>query len=328
MICRKSNRVVYWSRILFYRIRIFTGQKREHRSSSTDRPLLLIQRGVFYTIHRIKQLYPHYIFSFITAFIWFGIIRQYTILEYVKCFYASLSEVVLLSMSGLNLKSMINVPAWYLSDLVIAGYFLYTLLRNYKAAFLYLLAPLAVLIIYTYFYRYVGCIQYSALGEGVVKGIYGNFPLLRGIADMSVGILLYYLQADKGGIRIWDKLSGKAVFILEFLCYGFVIATSYFYSRTSLDFLYIVILSIAVSISYFHKINMGAKYYRFLEYGARLCYPMFLNHNMFRKLLPQFVLELSGGLVLLYLITVTLYSMATMAVVDKTVDRIKNRRDL
>lgn len=307
----------------FFIVSGFLLAKKEHTTADDKAsPSLNYRGGVLYVIHRIKQLYPHYLFSFIISFIVFGIINKYSLIQYIKGLYGSLPEIFMMSMCGLNLKTMINVPTWYLSVLIIAGYFLYTLLRANKQVFLYLLAPMGILVIYTYFYRYAGCIHYSSLGENIVKGLYGNLPLFRGVADMSVGILLYHLWLKKDFVQLFRQRCGKFVYLLESACYAFIIISSYFYSHASYDFLYILVLSAAIFISFSQK--MERKDSRIVNFLAKLCYPMFLNHNMFRELLPRFVPELSIGLLFLYFIVVTLYSMITMTAVHKLLSAMRN----
>ncbi len=126
-----------------------------------------IEKGKFespysYTKYRITKFLPHYVFSFTIALIFrFFISGVATIKSSIVGYFF---ELLFLDMAGLNLEDMLNIPTWYLSVLIIAGFFLFALLLKDKIFYLNLFAPACILMIFSYLWRNQGMLQVPALG--------------------------------------------------------------------------------------------------------------------------------------------------------------------
>lgn len=125
-----------------------------------------IEKGRFespysYTEYKIKKFLPHYIFSFTIALIFKFFVSG---IGTINSIVGYLFELLFLDMAGLNLEDMLNVPTWYLSVLIIAGFFLFALLLKNKIFYLNLFAPACILMIFSYLWRYQGMLQVPALG--------------------------------------------------------------------------------------------------------------------------------------------------------------------
>ena len=78
---------------------------------------------------------------------------------------------------------------WYLSALLVVGYFVYYLYVNHKKTFVHFLAPLCILMMLGYIEREYHSIQrqYDTV-FGLTTG------LLRGFAEMSIGVIVYEIH--------------------------------------------------------------------------------------------------------------------------------------
>lgn len=261
-----------------------------------------------YTFYRIKKIFPHYIFSFAIGFLAFNISNKVNIFEMFKLFIEYIPEMLGIQMIGLNAQSMVNVPTWYISVLLICGFFFFTLLNEYYSFTIKILIPCIIMVVYSYFWREVGCLQWHTIGD-VVIGIYGNIPLFRGAADMCVGIVIFWFHKR----YMFTGKMIKNVFV-EYAAMLCAIFLAIYKGNTRLDFLILCLLIISVQFAFIDTHNfINSKIVCFLE---KLTYPLYLNHNMFRFLFPKFFNNCTISVVLFYLLVVTGYSIFTLYFVD------------
>lgn len=268
-----------------------------------------------YTVHRIKKLFPHYIFSFVIGFLVYIISNKVNIFQCLSSL-EYIPEMFMVQMIGLNAQNMVNVPTWYISVLLICGFFLFTLLSEYYSFTTKILIPCIIMVVYSYFWREVGCIQWQTLG-GVVIGVYGNLPLFRGAADMCVGIVIFWMHKR----YVFLGKMGRNIFIeyVTTLCAIFLAIEK---GNTRLDFLILCLLVISVYFAFLDTQKfLNSKLVCFFE---RLTYPLYLNHNMFRFLFPKFFDNCTIGVMLFYLLIVTGYSIITLFLLDIIKNKLKN----
>lgn len=142
-----------------------------------------------YTRHRCRRFYLEYLIVFLMCFI----LKSKIWIkggEITSTIVHSISEIFLLHGVGI-FHSGINPPTWYISVLLVGGFFLYSMLNINSKITLKFWIPLLVLCIYTIIFN-----DNQARGSIEVFNVYGCFamPLLRAIAGMGVGILLAYVN--------------------------------------------------------------------------------------------------------------------------------------
>lgn len=93
--------------------------------------------------------------------------------------------------------------------------------------------------------------------------------------------------------------------------------------RTVYDFVFVGVLFWGVLFA-FSNGSFKLSQNKVIIYFSKLSYPLYLNHNMFRELLPIYVKKFSLLVLLGYVVVVTLYSMVTMLIMD-TIK--KNRKE-
>ncbi len=123
-------------------------------------------------------------------------------------------ETLMLQNIGFYLGGL-NTPMWYVSVLLWGGAILYALLRYNKQLFTKVLAPIIVITGYTYLFNINpdGSIE-SFTNNGILCP-----PMVRGISDMSLGILIASI-ASKDIIRygcIWDLASFVSIILIIYI---------------------------------------------------------------------------------------------------------------
>lgn len=271
--------------------------------------------------HKIKAFYPHYILSLLLGYIAFTLTHNGPQVSKAEL----LIEVGFIQMFGLNISHMVNVPTWYLSVLLMAGYIIYFLYQNYKKLYIGLVCPVSIIIIFTWFFRNYGFINHSSLGKEITTGIYWNRPFLLGFSMMCLGVEAFEINNDvgkrfRGGENHYIKMR-----VIEIMMLASVPILAIFFRKTFLDYVMVVMIFIGVALAFGNggavlAQNKGIKYF------SRLSYPLFLNHNMFRELFPSYA-QFSIHTYLVYLVLVTVYSMFTMLIIDKLKKGQKNEQN-
>lgn len=75
--------------------------------------------------------------------------------------------------------------------MLLAGYIIYFLLINHRKLFVHFVVPISIIMIISWFYRNIGFLSHSTLGENITTDLYMNRPLILGYMIMSIGVILY-----------------------------------------------------------------------------------------------------------------------------------------
>ena len=265
--------------------------------------------------YKIKKYYPHYLFSLVVGILAYMIFQNGALPSGREI----VTEFTFISMIGINVTKMINVPTWYLSVLLISSYVIYFLYQNYKKLFVGLICPATIVIIGTWFYRNLGYLSHSVLGESTTTGIYWNRPLFLGFAMMCLGVVGYELLRQGLSLNM-----GGFCRIIEVILFLSVPIGAIIFRFTSFDFVMVAMLFIGI-VQGFRNGTCKLAESRVIKYLSRLSYPLYLNHNMFRELIPCYVKQFSVAVFVIYLVLVTLYSMLTMLIIDKVIISIERK---
>lgn len=284
--------------------------KFEHLESKKEKPICSAWE---YTWGRFKGFFPHHLFSFLVAFAGYILIKGYGLLDSIRALLHHLWVVFLVQMIGLNVESYpVNGHTWYLSVLLIVGYFMWYMLKNHKKFYVELIVPFSIIFIYAYLYRTYGDVNehYETLG------MFLNSALLRGWAALNCGILAYCGSKKMGTIN-WTRSGKRLMGLLSILGFTAVIVGSALVHKTTYDFLFIAILTISVMLTFAQ--NSESKIYNnvIVKKMAILCYPIYLNHKMFRTVFEKIFEKLDLKVYVIYIVMITVYSMITYVFVEK-----------
>lgn len=132
-----------------------------------------------YTWNRMKRIYPSYLIACCTFFA-----LNWEKFQSADGWLKALSELLLLREGGGPYSGGIAYTAWYLSAMLIGGYFVYAFLERYGSTMVRLICPVVIFGTYSYIF---------SLGESIEYwGSVGPFsiPLMRGIAGLCLGVCL------------------------------------------------------------------------------------------------------------------------------------------
>lgn len=168
-----------------------------------------------YTLDHARKIYPYYFFSCAVFFL-YVFARDAVSLALspslsglgalIRSIYNQIPDLLLLQ-SSMFFHDSVNYPLWQLSALLIAGYFVFALLRQKEALARTVLFPAAILMIQ------------SLLWSGVdLWENWGPFyiPLLRAFSPLCIGVLTYCFSTT----AVYNRLrSHRRTFdILGLLC--------------------------------------------------------------------------------------------------------------
>lgn len=232
-----------------------------------------------YTLSRYKQMWPKYIATFIFTFAvicYFDEIRGFRIIQKL---YDSFFEIILMQAIGLNREwDYINPPTWYISVIIICGYVMFYMLTKHRDALVKIIAPICLVIGFSYIYRNIGSMD-------AVKdtfGVYGNTPLIRGFLDMCLGMY---------AVKVTEFLQSKVekTWILKLVANVLLIITllsGAFSEQTSNDFAFIGILFVIIAIGFIPRKRFAID--GFIEKFSSITLNIYLIHEVFRSyIMPQ-----------------------------------------
>jgi len=266
----------------------------------------------------ISKMYPHYLFSFAMCFIARMFFNHLPISSIIKNFIYSFPEILLIHMAGFTQTQYYNGVSWYVSALILSGYLIYFLITNYKKFYLSLIAPVSIILIYGYYYRFVGNIDVWSLTR-----VFISDALLRGFAGMSLGVLCFYANRK---IRVFEftKLTYCLSRLIEIFGFLFVVLFSLKFGWTQTDFLMIVVLAVSITLAFLPHNGLIFNN-RIVIYLSELTFPIYLNHYLWCGIiLPHYFAAdtWSNGLFMIYIVIIVIYSMITKYIIDKIRSKI------
>ena len=232
--------------------------------------------NITYISNRYGNIYPIYFLCFMITFMFKS---NGNLKNRVLCLLDSFWELICLQSVGLNKGwNNINPTAWYISTLFICSFFLFFLLQHFEKITVNFYIPLGIMIIYSWFYRTKGNLDFVV----EMDSFYINTALMRGIADMGLGILAaklnIYLRVHAKNLFLW-----KVASIIGFL---FVIIGSFLHGCSNMDFIMAIILVFCVSIAFLPNIKYNIPF--FIKYWSKASLAIYLIHEMFRTyIFPQ-----------------------------------------
>lgn len=138
-------------------------------------------------VRRVKKIYPIFLYSLAILFILKFAFSNENFLDFCANNEAILYEALFLNRSGFSFYT-INAPDWYISCLLLAGFFYVSLLHFGEKYLAPLIIPIIILISGTYINSTYGYLDvHSKLILNII-----DIGMIRAFMDMGLGILLYY----------------------------------------------------------------------------------------------------------------------------------------
>lgn len=195
-----------------------------------------------YLLGRIRRLYPEYIVAFAVMVI----LRTYTSgLNIVKVLIPNWLEMFMLQSVGTNIFPYINNPAWYVSALIIMSYLVYYMLKRNSDLFLKLIAPIAVILDFSYMYRKYGRLEIFYHTEGIL----GNTALLRAFMGIVVGVYAYELAQMINAREVTNKVKKYLLALVEVFIFAGILGFALLVEDGIYDFLFIPLFAIGIILA-------------------------------------------------------------------------------
>ena len=262
-----------------------------------------------YTKSRYFRLLPEYI---LMTVIMIGIRifeDKMNLLDSLVFILNSFDEVLMLQTASPNYVN-INGASWYISALVVAGFFIFWLYKNKRELYMNIILPLSIISIYTFISLNAG---YAAGSTGAYTPVFSlSYGLLRGFADMSMGVLAY--EMHKRFKKNELTKAGSILFtIFEILGYCIPLAYTFFFDSTRLDFIFIPMFTLSVVIS-FSRTKKSIIYNNpVIDFLSKISYSMYLVHMPILRIMIRYYSEDIYGEKLLALFYVLLISCAVIS---------------
>jgi len=277
-----------------------------------------------YTLDHVKGIYPHYVFGY-AAFLLYNTARAALeflhtpsgdqVREVLLSFYDQIPNLLFLQ-SAYHFHDNMNYPLWQLSALVIGGYFVYALLCHNERLSRQLIFPAGILMVMSL--RYTGI---------ALDGSYGFFymPLLRAFSGLAFGVLVYFFTTTPYYTMLRQKQTlWNLAGIISLVCI-FVFA-----EHANIHFITgaVLILGCYDEASWLNKL-LNHKVFR---HTGKLSLSIYVNHALICRFTEGFLfprLEARGLLAgqaaqtAVYLVILTVYSLATMTVIEAWIARRK-----
>ena len=180
------------------------------RRGTTGDPLTAAAR---YTWHRIKRFAPAYYSSFAFLFLYqnYRLLAGGQIKQVFSNLYKSFWELLFLHSTGLT-WDFVNFVTWYVSALVLVGFFAYALLVWNEKVFLGIIAPFFVLLIYPFYSGGIDVhLHYARISWGAAN---------RAVAGICLGCLVAYFylavrekNITKRQVRLFSALELAIVLV-------------------------------------------------------------------------------------------------------------------
>lgn len=156
--------------------------------------------------------------------------------------FGSIPDLLSIQMSGIFYPTH-NGALWYVSSMIIAGYFISFLYLNHKETFVKLLAPVFVIIGYSMINYYTG--NLDSIGKD--KSLIIPLGLIRAFAGMSLGVITYEITS----IRFLKRtLSNKVMVIIELVLFGQLMSLMCLQHHSINDFLALLCIPPIIAIAY------------------------------------------------------------------------------
>ena len=266
-----------------------------------------------YTLGRIKKLYPHALFSYLAIFVVINGLATYNgklaLKGWIFNFIDHVPEMLLIWPLGLDKSRSwaYSAAPWYLGVMFVVGYFIYWMVKNHKKLYVEFLAPILTILVYAYFYRSLGGMHHS-----YTNVLFVSDYVLRGFADMNVGVMTYYLiNREKNENCNKCNCNGFRV-LLATLCYGITLYIGAKTGRNEYDFIKLGLIVIGTYSVLKSNINVPNALGKFISFMSELCFPIYMNHPLIRSVFGKVFDTLDYKVYALYFVVVIVYSIITM----------------
>lgn len=246
---------------------------------------------------KVKGICPEFILSWLAGFIVVIVLQHQSFTGALKLFISSFWELTLVKMSGIYIDGF-NGVIWYVSSMLLCMAVLYPLLRRFPDMMKKIVCPLAALLLMGFLCQTEGHPRNPTVWMGLTYK--GN---LRAFAELCMGIVCYQVTQKFSAVS-WNRFSRFLIEVLQTVLYIGVIVYMYLYKPMTQDYFFILLLCIAVMLSFS---GLGAGSWLFdnrLSFAlGKFSTALFFSHLYYAQNLNRILPETmsSTGKVIVYL---------------------------
>lgn len=257
----------------------------ENRARQSSDLSSLGKESLGFVWNKAKSLYPEVLIAWVIAVIFVAYARQKSLLGTAALFIDTFFETTFLKMSGVS-DTALNGVVWYVSSMLLCMLALYPLIRKFPDMMIHVVLPLVVLLGLGYL-----CSEY---GEPRNPTLWIGFTFkgnIRALSEISLGVLCYRAVQRLSGIEL-RKLGKILLSLCEWALYGILILYMYFAEPSDRDSFFILVMAVAVSISFSQK-GIDTKLFNngFFRWLGRCSLPIYLGHTYYahnlNRILPE-----------------------------------------
>lgn len=234
---------------------------------------------------KAKSVYPDLLIAWIIALVFTKIAKKKSLLGMAALAVDSFFEVTLLKMSGLYSISL-NGVTWYISSMLLCMAILYPLIRKYPDMMKHIGLPLITLFVLGYLSG-----QYTAPRDPLKWIVFTKKGTLRALGEISLGAITYLAVKAAEKIEL-TRLGKIAVTAAEWSAYLLLILYMYFAKASGRDFFFLLVMAVAVGLSFSHK-GIDADFFDrpLCSWLGKWSLPLYLGHTFYayhlNKVVPK-----------------------------------------
>lgn len=273
-----------------------------------------------YTLKKIKRFYLEYLIAFLLIYLlnlyYMRFSFSFLSIEYVfDNVIRIIPELLFLQDMGI-FRGGFNYPLWYLSVLIVGGGLLYGMLNTIRQITINIILPVLIIGVYTYLFSF----DKFFLENWDIVGCF-PLPLLRGIANISIGILVCHLYSNNADSITRYKTLLNLISIPCFFLFILLMFSVQSYDQYVLIFIPVMILACMIPDTWVNKVFSSS----FWSKCGSITYEMYLLHAFIVYLYTSCVeYEIINNKILVficYLATLIVGSIILKYIHDKIVKR-------
>lgn len=239
-----------------------------------------------YTWKRIKRFAFHYLVSIGLLIAYQALTRHWSFHRLLKALYDFKYEIFMFQMSGVEFLR-INTPVWFISALVIIGFFIYYLVRKNEDWFIGLLAPASLLLGIAYFTHMNNGTQAAAWSA--YNGLFLK-AWIRAFMELSMGVLCCCLFLHvKSKINALGTFAKYLLSVMEIGAFCSIIySTKLRYTANDIFMIFVFSFVIILAFSNLTWLSRWCgKARRSLLFLGSITYPMLCYQRLFIWLIVE-----------------------------------------
>ncbi len=237
-----------------------------------------------YTKHRFKRFFPVYFVTLMMMTI-LRIINNSMSLKQASSLIANLIDELMLLQGFAWHYVTTNGPSWYISALIICGYFIFYLLKKHNDLFTRFIAPLTCVIAYSYLSIKMGCLSGNVYHQSDILGL--SIAIIRGFAGMSAGVISYELYKSLKKVD-FTKLGTATARLVEIAGFIFVLAYTFFIGSTHMDFYFVIIFIVCTAVGFSREKKSIIFNNKAIDYLAKISFSIYLIHSFVISIFKKF----------------------------------------